>query len=243
VAKNVQWNSRPSLGSAGIVSWIRRTAAGFRARLFYGSLSGIHGPHPEAVTLGTHTYIGDRTLIRTFWPSERIRIGSWCSIADEVRILHFGVNETFQDREGQPHQVRIRGWHRGACATTFPIGVVMPHVAFDVVPADGSLQSRPLVIGSDVWIGYGSMVIGALTVGHGAIVGAGSVVVSDVPPYAVVVGNPARVIRRRFSPIAIAAMLRIAWWDWPAEKVVENGEWFIRPINEFIEHFDPNRSG
>lgn len=208
-----------------------------------GALSGVHVAHPDALELGNHTYLGGSALIRTWSPSERIRIGSWCSISDEVRILHPGVNETLYDSDGRPHQLRLRGNHRFACATTFPIGIVMPNSSFDSVPTNGSLQSRPLVIGSDVWIGYGSMVLGALTVGHGAVIGAGSVVLSDVPPYALVAGNPARVIRRRFSPAAIEAMLRIAWWDWPAEKVVENAEWFMSPINEFIEHFDPHRVG
>jgi acetyltransferase-like isoleucine patch superfamily enzyme len=221
------------------MNWIRRTAARFVG--LHGPASAVQGAHPEAVTLGAHTYIGGNTLIKTWSPSERIRIGSWCSISDEARILHPGVSETLQDRDGRPHKLRMRGSHRFACATTFPIGIVMPQTTFDLVPPDGSLQSRPLVIGSDVWIGYGSMVLGALTIGHGAVIGAGSVVLSDVPPYAVVAGNPARVIRRRFSPVAIEAMLRIAWWDWPDEKVVENGEWFMRPIHEFIEHFDPHR--
>jgi chloramphenicol O-acetyltransferase type B len=69
-------------------------------------------------------------------------------------------------------------------------------------------------IGSDVWIGTHAVLLGGITVGHGAIVGAFAVVAKDVPPYAVVVGNPARVIRYRFSPERIAQLLKLRWWDW-----------------------------
>jgi virginiamycin A acetyltransferase len=78
------------------------------------------------------------------------------------------------------------------------------------------------VVGSDVWLGRESMVLPGVRIGDGAIVAAGSVVSSDVPPYGVVAGNPARLVRRRFADRDVARLLRIAWWDWPVEAVTRH---------------------
>ena len=78
------------------------------------------------------------------------------------------------------------------------------------------------VLGNDVWLGYGVTVLPGVRIGHGAIVGAGSVVTADVPDYGVVAGNPARLIRMRFSEEDVALLLRLAWWDWPVDKVTRH---------------------
>src|SRR5215471_6875368 len=76
-------------------------------------------------------------------------------------------------------------------------------------------RAHPVAVGHDVWIGHGAIVLPGRTIGTGAVVGAGSVVTRDVPPYAIVVGNPARVIRPRFPAAIAAAMQALAWWNWP----------------------------
>ena len=76
-------------------------------------------------------------------------------------------------------------------------------------------------IGHDVWVGQNAAILSGVTIGNGAVVAGFSVVTKDVPPYAIVGGNPARIIRYRFTPDQIAALLRIAWWDWPEAKVRE----------------------
>jgi virginiamycin A acetyltransferase len=76
-----------------------------------------------------------------------------------------------------------------------------------------------ITIGHDVWIGYEATIMPGVTVGHGAVIAAKAVVTNDVPPYAIAGGNPARVIRSRHAPEDIAALLRIAWWDWPIERI------------------------
>lgn len=74
-------------------------------------------------------------------------------------------------------------------------------------------------IGHDVWIGSSAVVIAGVTVGHGAVIGAGAIVTKDVPPYAIVVGNPARVLRYRFEPDVIEKLLASRWWDLSLEEI------------------------
>ena len=80
-------------------------------------------------------------------------------------------------------------------------------------------RSHPVVLGHDVWIGHGAVVLPGVTVGTGAAVGAGSIVTRDVPCFAVVVGNPARVLRSRFPDDLVEKLLALAWWDWPHERL------------------------
>ena len=78
------------------------------------------------------------------------------------------------------------------------------------------------VVGHDVWLGYGALVMPGVNVGSGAVVAARSVVAADVPAYAIVAGNPARVVRRRYEDDDVERLLRAAWWDWPVELVTEH---------------------
>lgn len=77
------------------------------------------------------------------------------------------------------------------------------------------------VVGHDVWLGYGALVLPGVTIGHGAVVAAAAAVRADVPPFAVVAGNPARVVRHRFGEEDVARLLRAAWRDRPIELVTE----------------------
>ena len=87
-------------------------------------------------------------------------------------------------------------------------------------PQDGHNSTKgDIRIGNDVWIGAHATVLSGVTIGDGAVVGACAVVAKDVPPYAVVVGNPARVVKFRFEDDVIAKLLAIKWWDWPPEQV------------------------
>jgi virginiamycin A acetyltransferase len=82
---------------------------------------------------------------------------------------------------------------------------------------DGLLGN--ITIGNDVWIGIDSCILSGVSIGNGAVIAARSTVVKDVPPYAIVGGNPAKLIRYRFSKAVIDELQHIAWWDWPLEEI------------------------
>lgn len=152
----------------------------------------------ERLTMGPHSY-GD-PIIPTFpGDTARVRVGAFVSIALDVVLLDGGN-------------------HRTDWVSTYPF-----RARFDLPDAyaDGHPRVKgDVVIGNDVWIGRGARVLSGVTVGDGAAIAGYSVVTKDVRPYAIVAGNPAREIRRRFSDEQIEALLRIAWWDWPLEKVL-----------------------
>lgn len=105
---------------------------------------------------------------------------------------------------------------------------------------DLSTTRGDIIIGNDVFIGRGATILSGVRVGNGAIVGAEAVVTKEVRPYAVVAGNPAVEIRRRFSDAQVDALERIAWWDWPLERIVEQVPWLnSTKIDAFIAEFDP----
>lgn len=85
-------------------------------------------------------------------------------------------------------------------------------------------------------MGSGATILSGVSVGHGAVVAAGSVVVKDVPPYAIVGGNPARLIRYRFAPDVIEKMMAIAWWNWPENLVRERAGDLI-DVDGFVEKY------
>lgn len=78
------------------------------------------------------------------------------------------------------------------------------------------------MIGNDVWIGYQALIMPGIKIGNGAIISSRSVVTSDVPAYSIVGGNPARVIRQRFNDETLSILEKLAWWDWPVEKITQN---------------------
>ena len=128
--------------------------------------------------------------------ADRLVLGKFCQIAHGVRFIGASAN------------------HATRGITTFPFAVLDPETMLGYQP-----DRRDIEVGHDVWLGYGAMVVPGTRIGNGVIVGAGSVVRGDVPDYTVVAGNPAHVVRRRFTDDEIATLNRIAWWDWPAERI------------------------
>ena len=96
---------------------------------------------------------------------------------------------------------------------------------------DRSSSKGSVTIGNDCWIGMGATILSGVTIGDGAVIGAKAVVASDVPPYSIAVGNPARVVRRRFPDDVIAKLLEIRWWDWDAEKIIKYRDIITGDVN------------
>lgn len=101
--------------------------------------------------------------------------------------------------------------------------------------ADALVEYTHLEIGNDVWMGHNSVVMPSVSsIGDGAVVGAGAVVFKDVPPYAVVVGNPARVVRYRFAPETISRLLEEKWWDKEIDQLAPNVGEFSAPLEDGV---------
>jgi acetyltransferase-like isoleucine patch superfamily enzyme len=167
---------------------------------------------PEHVSVGRHTYgLSKRNFVQPH-ASASITIGAFCSIGPEVMI--FG-------RADHPTQL----------VSTYPFRTKL--LAPDAGNAD-AVTKGPVRIGNDVWIGARAIILSGVTIGDGAIVAAGAVVARDVPAYGIVAGNPAKLIKHRFAPEVISALLEIRWWDWPDEKIRAYEAAFYGPIEAFI---------
>lgn len=149
-------------------------------------------------SIGCYSY--GRPKVRFPESGRRLTIGRYCSIADRVEIL-------------------LGGDHRLDWASTYPFAAMRGHFPQAQAPEDYHASRGDVVIGHDVWLGSGCMILSGVTVGHGAVVAARAVVTRDVPPYAVVAGNPARVVRHRFPPEVAEALVAAAWWDRPQAEV------------------------
>lgn len=152
------------------------------------------------VTMGAHSYGIPEIRLFDNDDTTRLHIGRYSSIAAGVNILLGGNHPT--DR-----------------LTTFPIRekLALPGAGTDGFPS----SKGDVVIGNDVWIGFGATVVSGVHIGDGAIIGAGSVIVGDVEPFAIVAGNPARVVRRRFDDDVITRLQALQWWDWDDHLVAE----------------------
>jgi len=130
---------------------------------------------------------------------DQLTIGKFCSIAHGANFVLNGGNH-FADR-----------------LSTFPFPIFGE--AFGA-PDPGAWPNKGgITIGHDVWIGWDATILPGVTVGHGAIIATKAVVAADVPPYAVVAGNPAKIVKYRRPEADIARMLALAWWDWPVERI------------------------
>lgn len=107
----------------------------------------------------------------------------------------------------------------------------------DVAPKGNNYRLDRITIGNDVWLGRNVLITNSANIGNGVIAGAGAVITRDVPDYAVVAGIPARIIRYRYTQEEIAALNRIAWWDWPDEKIRENYDDFYLDVKSFIHKY------
>ena len=133
---------------------------------------------------------------------DRLAIGKYCSIACGVRFLFNSANHALKSLSTYAFPIFYEEW-----------GLDVGNVA------EAWDNKGDIVVGNDVWIGYEAVVMAGVTIGDGAIIGSRAVVTRDVPPYAIVGGVPAKLIRYRFTEKTIERLLAIKWWGWPAERV------------------------
>jgi acetyltransferase-like isoleucine patch superfamily enzyme len=149
----------------------------------------LRAQYPQ-YTIGVGSY-ADSLDVHTWGDDAKLVIGRYCSFASDVQIF-------------------LGGEHRTDWVTTYPFSVKWP--------AGAGLRGHPrtkgdVIIGSDVWIALEAIITSGVEIGHGAVVGARSVVTRNVPPYAIVAGNPARLIRYRFTDATVIRLLKTRWWD------------------------------
>ncbi|EGQ7970983.1 Vat family streptogramin A O-acetyltransferase [Vibrio cholerae] len=165
------------------------------------------------IEVGDYTYYDDPNGPENFesnvlyhfpFIGDKLKIGKFCAIAKDVKFIMNGANHSMSGFSTYPFFIFGNGWETSA-------------------PQLGELPYKgDTVIGNDVWLGYESTIMPGIKIGDGAIVASKSVVTQDVPPYSIVGGNPAKVLKHRFEPHVVDKLLAIAWWDWSAEKITKN---------------------
>ena len=164
----------------------------------------VHNPR---IIVGDFSYFGDVDFEKHVthlyeFIGDRLTIGRFCQIGAGVEFIMNGAN------------------HQMNAVTTFPFYVMR---GWDMTPPP--LSALPIkgdtVVGNDVWIGQNATILPGVHIGDGAIIGANSVVGSNVEPYTIVAGNPAKVIHKRFDDELIALLLQFKWWDRCIEEIQE----------------------
>jgi len=164
----------------------------------------------QNIHIGDYTYFDDsrygpekfeeyNVLYNYDFSKVKLVIGKFCALAAETRFIMTGDHK-LDAISTYPFPIFQNGWEN----------------VYDIkdLPVKGDL-----IVGNDVWFGYGSLIKNGVNIGDGSIIAAGSVVVKDVPPYSIVAGNPAKIVKKRFDDKTIERLLKISWWDWNIEKI------------------------
>ena len=157
----------------------------------YSYASAHHPPDDWAAHLAPYLYPTS---------PERLEIGKFCQFASGVQIITASANHRFEGISSFPFMVFAGG-----------DPAVRPSM-----PQPGQ-DTR---IGNDVWVGTGATLLPGAEIGNGVIIGAGAVVSWHVPPFCIVAGNPARLLRKRFDDAIVERLERLAWWNWPIDRVL-----------------------
>ena len=165
------------------------------------------------IIIGDFTYYDDpedsedfeRNVLYHFpFIGDKLIIGKFCAIAKGVQFIMNGANHKLSGFSSFPFYIFGNGWEK---ATPQP----------EDLPYKGDT-----IIGNDVWIGYKALIMPGVKIGNGAIISSMAVVTTDVPAYTIVGGNPAKVIKKRFSDEIVAELEQLAWWDWSVEKITRH---------------------
>lgn len=164
------------------------------------------------IIVGDYTYYDDFEDVANFeknvkyhfdFTGDQLIIGKFCMIASGVTFIMNGANHLSESISAYPFAIFGGDWAQAMEGKSYP--------------SKGDTR-----IGNDVWIGYNSTIMPGVHVGDGAIIAANATVTKDVAPYAIVGGNPAREVKKRFSEAEIQALLELQWWDWDIEKITQH---------------------
>jgi acetyltransferase-like isoleucine patch superfamily enzyme len=168
-----------------------------------------------AIEVGDYSYADGKVNWILSNPEDKIELGKFCCIAPNVSI--FGGGESYTK-----------------CVTTYPFNFLFLQDTSITRNTDTTTKGVTR-IGNDVRIGQSAIILSGVTVGNGAIVEAGAVVSLDVPPYAIVAGNPAQIVRYRFDLSTIEFLLNLQWWNWPLEKILLNLDLLYQDPDQWSE--------
>jgi phosphonate metabolism protein (transferase hexapeptide repeat family) len=185
--------------------------------------------HMTNTTLGAYTEIGLSTFLENVEMDDYSYTGQFCYVQNaEIRkfsniaaMVRIGPTDHPYERPSLHHftyRQRMYGFSDHDDEAFFDLRA-----------------SKKTIIGHDTWIGHGAIILPGVTIGNGAIIGSGAVVTKDVAPYTIVVGVPAKEIKKRFSPAIIAKLEEIQWWNWTHDQIKERIEDFHLPIDKFVE--------
>ena len=164
------------------------------------------------IIVGDYTYYDDFESVDNFeknvkylfdFTGDKLIIGKFCMIASDATFIMNGANHLSDALTSYPFAIFGGDWSNAMEGKTYPV-------------------KSDTVIGNDVWIGYGATIMPGVQVGDGAIIATKAVVTKNVEPYTIVGGNPAKIIRKRFTDDEINSLLEVKWWDWPIEKITKH---------------------
>lgn len=168
---------------------------------------------PDNVEIGDYSYYDDPRGIDGFkenilyhfdFTGDRLVVGKFCALATKTKFIMNGGN------------------HRTDALSTYPFLIFSGDWKGRSPEEENFPMKGDTIIGNDVWAGYNCTIMPGVKIGDGAVVAAEAVVSIDVPPYAIVAGNPARIVRMRFPDDVIATLLRMRWWDWDIQKITRH---------------------
>lgn len=178
------------------------------------------------IIVGDYTYYDDFEDVNNFernvkchfdFIGDKLVIGKFCMIASDVKFIMNGANHLSNAFSTYPFAIFGNGWEKAMEGKNYP-------------------NKGDITIGNDVWIGYNATIMAGVSVGDGTIIAANSLVVKDVEPYSIVVGNPASFIKKRFPDEIIKKLLQLKWWNWDIEKITKNLEYLTgNQIEKLIE--------
>lgn len=164
------------------------------------------------IEVGDYTYYDDFEDVHNFeknvkyhfeFTGDKLIIGKFCMIASGVSFIMNGANHLSNAISAYPFAIFGGGWAGAMEGKSYPV-------------------KGNTIIGNDVWIGHDVTIMPGITIGDGAIIATNSTVVKDVPPYSIVGGNPARVLKKRFNEHQISELLSLEWWNWDIDKITRN---------------------